>query len=100
MPVGDAAEVGALTIAELLRQDGFAVDLGYSGNLSRRMRRANRINARVAVLIGEDEISRNVVKVRDLDSGEQSEVPVPSDLTIRMDLTLAELRERLRAFYD
>jgi histidyl-tRNA synthetase len=100
VPVGDAAEVGALTIAELLRQDGFAVDLGYSGNLSRRMRRANRINARVAVLIGEDEISRNVVKVRDLDSGEQSEVPVPSDLTIRMDLTLAELRERLRAFYD
>ncbi len=37
---------------------GCAVDLGYSGNLARRMRRANRIGARAAVLIGEDEIGR------------------------------------------
>ena len=31
----------------------------------------NRVNARAAVLIGEEEIARNVVAVRDLDSGEQ-----------------------------
>jgi histidyl-tRNA synthetase len=68
------------------------VDLGYSGNVARRMRRANRVNARVAVLIGEDEMARNVVAVRDLDSGEQSEVP--------MDLSLTELRARLQTFYD
>jgi len=55
------------------------------------MRRANHVNARVAVLIGEDEIVRNVVALRDLDSGEQSEVA--------MDQSLSELQARLRAFY-
>ena len=76
VPIGEAAEGEALTIAEVLRNHGCAVDLGYSGNVARRMRRANNVNARVAVLIGEEEIARNVVALRDLDSGEQTEVPM------------------------
>jgi histidyl-tRNA synthetase len=91
VPVGEAAEAAALTLAETLRNNGCAVDLGYTGNVARRMRRANRVRARVAVLIGEDEIARNVVTLRDLDTGEQVEVP--------MDLSLSELRARLRSFY-
>jgi histidyl-tRNA synthetase len=91
VPIGEAAEEEALTLAELLRNHGCAVDLGYSGNVARRMRRANNVNARVAVLIGEEEIARNVVALRDLDSGEQTEVP--------MDPSLSELRTRLQAFY-
>src|SRR5712691_5247436 len=76
VPIGEAAEAAALTLAEALRNNHYAVDLGYSGNVARRMRRANRVNARIAVLIGEDEIARNVVTLRDLDSGEQSEAPM------------------------
>jgi histidyl-tRNA synthetase len=91
VPIGEAAEEEALTLAELLRNHGCAVDLGYSGNVARRMRRANNVNARVAVLIGEEEIARNVVALRDLDGGEQTEVP--------MDPSLSELRARLQAFY-
>jgi histidyl-tRNA synthetase len=92
VPVGEAGEAAALTLAEVLRHNGCPVDLGYSGNVARRMRRANRVNARVAVLIGDDEIARNAVALRDLDSGEQSNVP--------MDLSFAELRARLQAFYS
>src|SRR5277367_3852443 len=91
VPIGQGAEAAALALAEVLRNNGCAVDLSYSGSVARRMRRANRVNARVAVLIGEDEIARNVVALRDLDSGEQSEVP--------MDLSLNELRARLQVFY-
>src|SRR6202043_4083054 len=50
-PSGEAAEAPALALAEDLRNIQYAVDLGYSGNVARRMRRANRVNARVAVLI-------------------------------------------------
>ncbi|MBV9861716.1 MAG: histidine--tRNA ligase [Alphaproteobacteria bacterium] len=89
IPVGEAGEGIALSLAEELRNGGFGVDLGYSGNLQRRMRRANRINARAAVLIGDDEAARNVVTLRDLDTGQQSEVA--------MDLSFAELRARLAA---
>jgi len=91
VPIGEAGEALAPIIAETLRSTGCSVDLGYSGNLQRRMRRANRINARAALLIGEDEAARNVVTLRDLDSGDQSEVP--------LDPSLGELRTRLQAFY-
>jgi histidyl-tRNA synthetase len=76
VPIGMAGERAALRLAEELRNDGFAIDLGYSGNLGRRLRRANKIRARAAVLIGEDEIERAVVTLRDLDTGTQTQVPI------------------------
>ena len=85
VPVGEAGELVALQLAEELRRAGFPVDLGYSGNLARRLRRANKIGARAAVLIGENEVERGVVALRDLDSGAQVEVPVaelPSRLAV------------------
>jgi histidyl-tRNA synthetase len=102
VPIGEVGESMALVIAEVLRYHGWAVDLSYSGNLSRRMRRANRVSARVAVLIGDEEAAGNVVRLRDLDSGEQSDVPLrlPEDQNVPMDLQLKELRERLKSLYD
>jgi histidyl-tRNA synthetase len=76
VPVGEAGERAALRLAEELRRVGFIVDLGYSGNVGKRMKRANKIHARAAVLIGEDELARNAATVRDLDTGEQAEAPL------------------------
>jgi histidyl-tRNA synthetase len=86
VPVGEKGETVAPGIARDLRRAGFHVDLGYSGNVSRRMKRANKIHARVAVLIGEDELARAAATVRDLDGGSQSEVP------------LSQLAERLASY--
>ena len=86
VPVGDKGEAVAPLIARDLRRSGFHVDLGYAGNVSRRMKRANKIHARVAVLIGEDELAREAATVRDLDGGSQSEVP------------LSQLAERLAPY--
>jgi histidyl-tRNA synthetase len=76
IPLGEAAESAALPLAERLRRSGLAVDLGYRGNLKRRMSRANKINARAAVIIGDDELAQDSVTLRDLDSGEQTLVPL------------------------
>src|SRR5229473_3446076 len=73
VPNGAIAEAQAPTLAEKLRDRGLVVDLGYSGNPQRRMRRADRIDARAAVLLGYDEFGRGTAIVRDLDSGEQRE---------------------------
>jgi histidyl-tRNA synthetase len=86
MPLGAAAEARAMVLAHELRQAGFTVDLGYAGNLKRRLQRANKIAARAAIILGDDELARGAATVRDLDSAAQSEVP------------LAELRARLAAF--
>lgn len=74
VPVGESAESRALGLANELRRAGIAVDLGYRGNLSRRMKRANKIGARAAVIVGDDEIAKGVATVRDLGSGNQEEV--------------------------
>jgi histidyl-tRNA synthetase len=98
VPIGEAGEARALVMAEMLRDHGFAVDLAYSGNLQRRMRRANRVNARVAVLIGDEEAARGEVRLRDLDSGEQTDVPapLPTGAKSAAENGLAELRARLK----
>jgi histidyl-tRNA synthetase len=75
VPVGAAAERPALRLAEELRGAGFVVDLGYSGNVSKRMKRANRISAAVALVLGEEEIGGDAVTLRNLDTGVQARVP-------------------------
>jgi histidyl-tRNA synthetase len=81
IPMGDA--VAAMVLADRLRGAGIAVELGFSGNMKKRMARANKANARFAVILGEDEAARGAATLRDLDSGAQEEVP------------LAALEERL-----
>ena len=78
VPLGDAAEQIALRLAHDLRRAAFTVDLGFSGNLKARMKRADRAAARAAVLIGDDELARSAATVRDLDTGDQREVPLAS----------------------
>jgi histidyl-tRNA synthetase len=86
MPVGAAAETKAAALAEQLRRAGHAIELGYGGNLGKRLKRADKLSAAAAIILGEDELAKGVATLRDLDSGEQSAVP------------LAELEERLVRF--
>ena len=86
IPIGEEAVAKAPVLAEELRSAGLRIDLGYGGNLGRRMKRANRLNAAAAVLIGEDELARGAVTLRDMDDGDQEEIP------------LSELSERLSKY--
>ena len=54
---------------------GVTTDMAFRGNVGKRMKHANKVNAGYAVLIGADELARGVVTVRDLDTGEQQDVP-------------------------
>ncbi len=83
IPIGAGDEGPALELTQELRHAGFTVDLDYRGNVSRRLKRANKLAAAAAILLGEDERARGAATVRDLDTGEQVEVP------------LAELKDRL-----
>jgi len=84
VPVGEAAEAAALDILQVLRRAGIRAEMAYRGNLRRRMERANRIGARAAVVIGDDDIAQGVAQVKNLATGEQEAV------------ALAELAGRLR----
>ena len=75
IPVGDATDLAALALTQELRHAGLPVDLGYSGNVTKRLKRANKVNARFALVLGEEELARGAVVLRDLDAGSQTELP-------------------------
>ncbi len=74
IPMGDS--MAALVVAERLRRTGRTVEMGFSGNMKKRMARANKLNARFAIILGEEETARNAVTIRDLDNSTQDEVPL------------------------
>lgn len=72
---GRAAEDAALAIVQELRQSGIATGLDLSGGkFAKQFKRADRSGATWALVLGDDEVSRNVVQVKHLQSGEQTEV--------------------------
>lgn len=76
IPVGDDMAETTLKIAYDLRKAGFRVEHGYSGNIKKRMIKANKVNAYKAVIIGSDEFAGGNVTIKDLDSGEQKIVAI------------------------
>ncbi len=76
VPIGSIALEISIKLGGELRAAGLAVDLGYRGTLAKRLKRANKVNARAAVLIGEDELATNSATLRDLDTGYQENVPL------------------------
>lgn len=76
VPIGEAAEVPALQIARRLRQAGYTVEQGYRGNVGKRLERASKHGARVALLLGDDEIAAGTVKCRDLDTRAETVVVI------------------------
>jgi histidyl-tRNA synthetase len=75
LPAGGVEAGEALAVAEKLRGAGFQVcaELG-TRSVKSAMKRAHRAGSRWVVMIGDDEMARGAVTVRDLESATQSEV--------------------------
>jgi histidyl-tRNA synthetase len=74
IPVGEAAAPAAFEIAEELRRAGHVVEFELRAKPKQGLRHATRQNARLAIILGEDEIAAGKVVLRDLDAGEQQDV--------------------------
>ncbi|MFQ5328931.1 MAG: histidine--tRNA ligase [Thermodesulfobacteriota bacterium] len=71
---GEIAERGR-GIVRTLRESGFAVERDYGGGgLKGQMKRAHKVGASSVIIVGEDEVARGVVAVKDMVSGEQRDV--------------------------
>ena len=74
IPAGEAMEGVALDIVQALRAAGVRAEMAYRGTLKRRLERANKTSAHTAVIIGESELAKGVAQVKNLSTGEQTEV--------------------------
>ena len=73
--MGQGAARQAIVVARDLRAANFSVEmLSPERKLKALLGRASKIGARFAVIIGEDELARGVVQLRDLKQSTQSEV--------------------------
>ena len=74
--MGDAAAMKAVAVARAMRESGLSVEMfSPERKLKALLSRANKIGARFAVIIGENEIAKGVVVLRDLQAATQREVP-------------------------
>ena len=80
--IGDEAKSIALMLSHKLRQTGIDTILGPSGrSLRAQMRYVNSANIPFAIIIGEQEIQKNVVVLRDMTLGEQTELTFEDAVT-------------------
>lgn len=73
--LGDGPRREGLKLLDNLRKCGLACDTDYEGrSLKGALRLANDLGARFVLIIGEDELEKNVMTLKDMVSGEQKEV--------------------------
>ncbi len=76
IPAANEHQDDAFLVANRLRQEGYIVEQGYSGNFKKRLNKANKLNAFVAIIVGMSECNEGEVMFRDLNTGDQVQVSV------------------------
>ena len=73
--IGDKARLYALDLVHKLRACGVSAIIDtLNRNLKGQMKYANKLNARYSVVIGENEIEKGIVTLKNMNSGEQKEI--------------------------
>ena len=77
--LGERAMIKGLEIAERLRREGRFAECDVVGrSLKAQMKYANKKGAKYTLIIGDSEVDAGVAQLRDMESGEQSEVSLDS----------------------
>jgi len=74
--MGEAARESALALLRDLRRGGLEAHMEYEGrSIKSQMKRADRLKAAFALILGDEELSRGEVTVKNMKTGEQAPVP-------------------------
>jgi len=67
----------AFRLLQKIRNSGLSADMDYSGgSLKSQMRIANKMGARYTVIVGEEELSKNMVILRNMQTKQQKEIRI------------------------
>ncbi|MEW9667254.1 histidine--tRNA ligase [Ammoniphilus sp. 3BR4] len=73
--LGDAAEKEAVRLLDQLRSHGFAADKDYQGRkMKAQLKAADRYAARFVLILGEDELAKQAIIIKNMQTGDQQEV--------------------------
>jgi len=83
-PLGEPALRHAAKIAQALRASGASVELAAEGKLKRIMELADKLGARFALIVGENEITAGRYALKNMSTGEQRELTL-GEITAALD---------------
>ncbi|MBR0348393.1 MAG: histidine--tRNA ligase [Clostridia bacterium] len=87
--IGEEASIKAAAMATELRQSGMFAEFDVVGrSLKAQMKYADKIGARFTTVIGEDDIKANVAKVKNMQTGEVTELAIDEFADTFMELSL------------
>ena len=102
--MGDAALEKAMELTRALREYGYYAEYDLMGRgLKAQMKYANKLGAKYTVVIGDSELESGIVRLKNMESGEQTEVTLESGIIetfydMGINDTMALLNETVAAF--
>ena len=83
----------AFKTLNVLRAGGLSCDMDFLGrSMKAQMKQANRLKAHKVIIFGQEEVARDAVVLRDMDTSEQNEVQIV-DLSIILNKTEVQKHE-------
>ena len=74
--LGSAAQLKGLELVKAIRKEGIRADIDLMGRgLKAQMKNADRLGASYVLVLGDDELAKGVVQLRNMKASEQKEVP-------------------------
>ena len=81
--LGEATHREAYQLAHQLHLHGIRAEMDYEGkSLKSQMRRANKLKARYALILGEQELKSGKAVLRDMEGKTQEDIPLNDLLTV------------------
>ena len=71
-----------LPLMQQLINEAFRVEVLYAGNISKKLKRANKIKASFAIILGEEEVKMKVLKLKNLVTGSEEHMSIDKAVKI------------------
>jgi len=89
--LGDKAVLKAVEIAKDMRAEGFSCQYDLNGRgLRAQMKYADKLKAKYTIVLGDNEIDEGVAKLKDMKSGEETEIALSTFVSGYYNITLAD----------
>jgi len=90
--LGEAALKTGLKIVHTIRHYGFSVETRYTSmSLKAQMKLADKVNAKIVLIVGDNELEKGEIVVRDMSTREQESVKI-DDVPRRLEEKIREVR--------
>jgi histidyl-tRNA synthetase len=86
MAVSENLEPLLMPIMKKLVDKGLKVEMLFTGNMSKKFKRANKIDASYAIILGEEELSKNIIKLKNLLIGSERYISLDEAIKVIKDL--------------